>query len=100
MQDHTNQSVAVSRRWRKQGDVTDMPRAVYRDDIGNARFSTRWIEDGSYFRLKTVTLGYNFSPELIRRAFFASARVYVTAQNLLPLQGTEVLIRNLPEALL
>jgi TonB-linked SusC/RagA family outer membrane protein len=83
MQDHTNQSIAVTRRWRKQGDVTDMPRAVYRDDIGNARFSTRWIEDGSYFRLKTVTMGYNFSPDLIRRAFFSSARVYVTAQNLL-----------------
>jgi hypothetical protein len=83
MQDHTNQSLAITRRWRKQGDVTDIPRAVYRDDIQNARFSTRWIEDGSYFRLKTITLGYNFPTTLIRRAHFSSARVYVTTQNLL-----------------
>jgi TonB-linked SusC/RagA family outer membrane protein len=83
MQDHTNQSIAVTRRWRKQGDVTDMPRAVYRDDIGNSRFSTRWIEDGSYMRIKTVTLGYNLPSSLIDRTVFNSGRVYVTTQNLL-----------------
>jgi TonB-dependent starch-binding outer membrane protein SusC len=81
MQDHTNQSIAINRRWRKQGDITDIPRAVYRDDIGNSRFSTRWIEDGSYFRMKTITLGYNFTQPLVKRAF-TSARVYVTTQNL------------------
>jgi TonB-linked SusC/RagA family outer membrane protein len=83
MQDHTNQSIAITRRWRKQGDVTDIPRAVFRDDIQNSRFSTRWIEDGSYFRMKTITLGYNFPKDLVNRAYFSSARVYVTSQNLL-----------------
>jgi hypothetical protein len=62
--------------------VTDIPRAVYRDDIGNARFSTRWIEDGSYFRMKTITLGYNVPQHIMRRISFTSARVYVTSQNL------------------
>jgi hypothetical protein len=83
MTDATNQSVAVTRRWRKQGDVTDIPRAVYRDVIQNARFSTRWIEDGSYMRFKTITLGYNIPPRLMQRTFINSARVYATAQNLL-----------------
>ena len=83
MQDHTNQSIAITRRWRKQGDITDIPRAVYRDDIGNSRFSTRWIEDGSYFRLKTITLGYNFLHGASRRGFFSSARIYATTQNLI-----------------
>jgi TonB-linked SusC/RagA family outer membrane protein len=82
MQDHTNQSKAITRRWRKQGDVTDIPRAVYRDDIGNSRFSTRWIEDGSYFRMKTITLGYNVPQQIMKRISFTSARVYVTSQNL------------------
>lgn len=82
MTDHTNQSIAVSRRWRKQGDVTDIPRAVYRDDIGNARFSTRWIEDGSYLRFKTITLGYNLPQSLMEGTMINSARVYATTQNL------------------
>ncbi|MDB5262720.1 MAG: SusC/RagA family TonB-linked outer membrane protein, partial [Adhaeribacter sp.] len=83
MTDATNQSIAVTRRWRKQGDETDMPSAVYRDDIGNARFSTRWIEDGSYMRLKTITLGYNLPSALVQRTFINSARIFATTQNLL-----------------
>jgi hypothetical protein len=38
--------------------VTDIPRVSYGDPMGNARFSDRWIEDGSYLRLSNVTLSY------------------------------------------
>lgn len=60
-----NQQVAVTSHWRYEGQVTDMPKLAYGDPMGNNRMSDRWIEDGSYLRLKTLTLSYrvpvNFS---------------------------------------
>ena len=53
-----NQTMAMTNRWRVEGDVTDIPRVAYGDPKGNNRFSDRWIEDGSYLRLKDVTLSY------------------------------------------
>ena len=53
-----NQQVAEVGRWRYEGQQTDLPRAVFGDPMGNNRFSDRWIEDGSYLRLKTVSLSY------------------------------------------
>ena len=54
-----NQTVAVTNRWRTEGDVTTMPKASYGDPLGNNRFSDRWIEDGSFLRLRNLTLTYN-----------------------------------------
>lgn len=53
-----NQQVAEVGRWRYEGQQTAIPRATYGDPMGNNRFSDRWIEDGSYLRLKTVKLTY------------------------------------------
>ena len=53
-----NQQVAEVGRWRYEGQEATLPRAVYGDPMGNNRFSDRWIEDGSYLRLKTVHLSY------------------------------------------
>ena len=53
-----NQTVAVTNRWKVEGHETNMPKAAYGDPKGNNRFSDRWIEDGSYIRLKDVTLSY------------------------------------------
>ena len=53
-----NQTVAVMNRWKVEGHETDMPKATYGDPKGNNRFSDRWIEDGSYLRLKDLTLSY------------------------------------------
>ena len=56
-----NQTTAVLRRWTHEGQVTDMPRACYRDTEewrNNERMSDRWIEDGSYLKLKNVRLTY------------------------------------------
>jgi hypothetical protein len=53
-----NQTKAVVNRWRTQGQQTDMPRASWGDLSGNARFSDRWIEDGSYLRLRTLSVSY------------------------------------------
>ena len=53
-----NQTTAMTNRWRAEGQQTDIPRVSYDDPMGNSRFSDRWIEDGSYLRLKTVNLTY------------------------------------------
>lgn len=53
-----NQQVAEVAHWRYEGQQTDLPRIAYGDPMGNNRFSDRWIEDGSYLRLKTLNLSY------------------------------------------
>ncbi len=53
-----NQTTAMQNRWMAEGQQTDIPRVSYKDPMGNARFSDRWIEDGSYLRLSSMTLSY------------------------------------------
>ncbi len=74
-----NQTEIALRRWSYDGQQTDVPRAVYGDPYGNARFSDRWIEDGSFLKLKDVTLSYEFGRKL---GFIQNALIYVTGQNL------------------
>jgi len=59
MSNQNNQTQVVLNRWRGEGQVTSIPRASMGDPMGNSRFSSRWIEDGSYFRVRAVTLSYN-----------------------------------------
>jgi TonB-linked SusC/RagA family outer membrane protein len=82
MSTYNNQSKAVLNRWRTEGDVTNVPKTVYGDPMGNSRFSDRWIEDGSYIRLKQITLAYdlNVKYKLLQRCI-----VFVTGENLLTL---------------
>ena len=53
-----NQTTNMTNRWRTEGQQTDVPRISYGDPMGNSRFSDRWIENGSYLRLKTLRLTY------------------------------------------
>ncbi|MBR0036581.1 MAG: SusC/RagA family TonB-linked outer membrane protein [Bacteroidales bacterium] len=53
-----NQSRAVLNRWKSEGQLTSMPKSSYGDPMGNSRFSDRWIEDGSYFKIRNVRLTY------------------------------------------
>jgi len=71
-----NQTTTMLRRWMKPGDVTDVPR------VGDTYKSSRFIENGSFMRIKNVTLGYNFPKEIIKRVKLKSLRLYVTGQNL------------------
>ena len=75
-----NQSTKVLDRWEYDGQQTEVPRALYGDIIGNSDFSTRWIEDGSYLRLKNVSLSYTIPNEFLA---FKNAQFYVSATNLL-----------------
>jgi len=79
-----NQLESVTRRWKNVGDITDIPRATSdaTATANNRRSSSRFIEDGSYLRIKNVNLGYSFKKEWIKKLKLESLRVYVTAQNL------------------
>tara|TARA_B100000809_G_scaffold266516_1_gene329617 strand:- start:7462 stop:10419 length:2958 start_codon:yes stop_codon:yes gene_type:complete len=79
--DPKNQSLSVMNRWRNPGDVTSIPRASW-GSTDNSRISTRFIEDASYIRLKTVTLSYDFSEGLTEKLKMSSLRFYVTGENL------------------
>jgi hypothetical protein len=83
MFDSKNQSTAVLRRWTPTNRVTDIPRAVGGGNVDNVRNSTRFVEDGSYLRLKSITLTYQFNPRLFQKAGISQLSVYTTGQNLL-----------------
>lgn len=75
-----NQATSVLNRWQVEGQATNMPRAAYGDPSGNNIFSDRWIEDASYFKLRALTLAYNFDNKALR--FCQSGSIYVTGENL------------------
>lgn len=77
-----NQTIRVLGRWEGPGTSNTMPRAIYNDPNKNSRISDRFVEDGSYLRIKTATLGYTLPKELIKKAGFTNAHIYVTGQNL------------------
>ncbi len=81
---YNNVSTDALNRWRKQGDVTNFPRPIRNDPLGNEynRVSDRWVEDGSYLRLKNVSLSYDVPTKLIRKLNIRKLRAYVTADNL------------------
>lgn len=66
---------------------TNIPRASIQDPNDNDRVSDRYIEDGSYIRLKNITLGYTFPSKLIRKWGLDNLRVYANIQNLLTITG-------------
>jgi TonB-linked SusC/RagA family outer membrane protein len=74
-----NQTQVALNRWRADGQITNTPRANWGDPMGNAQFSDRWIEDGSYLRLRTLALAYDVP---VKSKIFKGAKVYVTANNL------------------
>ncbi|MBN1925844.1 MAG: SusC/RagA family TonB-linked outer membrane protein [Prolixibacteraceae bacterium] len=83
MDDFGNQLVSVERRWQNEGQETDMPRATYGDPMGNGRFSDRWIEDGSYLKLKELTLSFDLKRGDLK--MFQGGTVYITGENLFTL---------------
>ncbi len=74
-----NQSVAMTNRWMTENQKTLIPNSVYGDPKGNNRFSDRWIEDGSYLRLKTLELSYELPLNI---SFLQGITVWASANNL------------------
>jgi TonB-linked SusC/RagA family outer membrane protein len=74
-----NQTTAVGNRWTTEGQITDVPRVNYTDPMGNSRFSDRWIEDGSYLRLSSVTLSYHIP---VHSTYLQGITIWGNASNL------------------
>ncbi|PWS31757.1 SusC/RagA family TonB-linked outer membrane protein [Pedobacter paludis] len=83
---YDNQTVDQMDYWNKPGDVTvtPEPRLFYANGVGN---STRYLSDGSYIRLKTLTLGYNFPTTILSKIKLSKLRLFATAQNLATITG-------------
>ncbi len=75
-----NQQVAETTHWRYEGQQTDIPRLNYGDPMGNNRFSDRWIEDGSYLRLKNLSLSYKVP--VPNTTWLQGLTIWAEAQNL------------------
>ncbi|ARK10585.2 TonB-dependent receptor [Fibrella sp. ES10-3-2-2] len=85
-----NAGTAVLNRWITPGQVTDVPRAVAGDPNLNARASNRFVESGSYVRLKNLTIGYALPSTWLTpfgSSFISKARVYVSTTNLFTITG-------------
>lgn len=85
MTSNNNQSQAVNYRWRKEGDVTSIPRAL----IGNqgiANYNTmisdRFVEDGTFLRLNYLQLSYSFPQNMVKKIGLNELRFYASANNL------------------
>jgi hypothetical protein len=79
---YDNQTVDQMNRWQKPGDITNVPQARYLGGNGTAE-SSRYLQDASYTRLKTITLGYTFPSSVVNKLKLSKLRVYATANNLL-----------------
>jgi TonB-linked SusC/RagA family outer membrane protein len=83
---YDNQTVDQMEYWDKPGDITMVPepRLGLGNGVGN---STRYISDGNYIRLKTLTLGYTFPTAILTKIKLSKLRLYATAQNLATITG-------------
>lgn len=78
-----NQYASYANRWSPENPNSDIPGVEAGKGGSLKSYSTRIIEDGSFLRLKTVSLGYTFSPAWLKKSnLFKTGRVYVAAQNL------------------
>jgi TonB-linked SusC/RagA family outer membrane protein len=77
-----NQTADQMNRWRKPGDITNVPQARYYFGNGNQP-SSRFIVDGSFVRLRTINFGYNLPSKIVKKAKLDRVRLYVSALNLL-----------------
>lgn len=78
-----NSTTNALHRWQASGDQTMVPRAIISDPNNNSRFSSRYMEDGTYVRLKNLTVSYTIPPDVLAKIKMSSAKVYLTGQNLL-----------------
>lgn len=82
-----NQTIDVLSRWRGEGTGNSIPRAVFGDPNQNTRVSDRFIEDGSYLRLKNITLSYNFPKQWLQKVQIENARLSVSCENVATITG-------------
>ena len=75
-----NQIKDALRRWRIPGQITDIPKA---GELANLRASTRCIEDGSYLKVKNITLSYDITHPALKKANINRIQPYITLDNMI-----------------
>ena len=80
MYNGANQITDVLRRWKVPGQITDIPKA---GELDNLRASTRWVEDGSYLKIKNITLSYDIVHPKLKKANIARIQPYITLDNMI-----------------
>ena len=83
MVNNSNQLKIVADRYRTGMPSTTLPRSVFNDPNDNRRISDRWVEDGSFLRLRNVTFGYNLPKPVLEKFRLQNLRVYLSGQNLI-----------------
>lgn len=82
-----NQSAVVLQRWKTPGQVTNVPREDLNNPNGdphdNSLISSRYVENGSYLRIKSLSLAYNLPAQFLNKLRISRLRLYATAENLL-----------------
>jgi hypothetical protein len=76
-----NQSADIVNRWRKPGDITNIPRATILDQNGNSKISSRFVEDGSYLRVRDISLSYDFEENVLNGLNISGLRLYANLKN-------------------
>lgn len=82
-----NLEAAMLDRWQGEGTSNDIPRLTEADPNINRRISDRFVEDGSYLRIKNLEIGYSLPNSLLNTLTLRKARIYVAARNLLTFTG-------------
>ena len=80
MYNGANQITDVLRCWKVPGQITDIPKA---GELDNLRASTRWVEDGSYLKIKNITLSYDIVHPKLKKANIARIQPYITLDNMI-----------------
>lgn len=76
---NTNMFTSYNNRWTPENPNSDMPRAKAN---GSTEYSSLYIEDGSFLKLKNISLGYNFDSKILKPLYISNARIYVSAENI------------------
>lgn len=76
----SNAFIDWENRWRNPGDITDVPRPTP-GNLEHGAVSDRFIQDGSFFRIRNITLGYTFNDPIMKKLHISRLRVYATVQN-------------------
>lgn len=74
--------------WSVTNPTSDIPALSLSDNNNEKRVSTYWVENGSYLKLRTIQLGYNFPAEIAKKLYMERLRLYVSAQNLLTIKSS------------
>lgn len=82
-----NQTTDVLKRWQGEGTSNSMPRAVFGDPNQNTRVSDRFVENGSYLRLKNITLSYTFPKQWLQKAQIENVRLSLSCENVATITG-------------